>query len=160
MNLSILYLFRHAVTSFINAGVKQTFSVTLIVTMIHLVVNEVTFVQYFYTSIVRNYALWHFLNTSLIPLTKFRQSYLVKTTAAARAVLPMQHVQYFCVSKQWYSCQLFGICKGHTHFNQYMRLSCYVPYQIIPNRKQFILRTSRYWFVTECIVYMFRAMTL
>ena len=36
MNLSIFY----SVTSFINVGVNQTFSATLLVDMIHLVVNE------------------------------------------------------------------------------------------------------------------------
>ena len=36
LNLSIFY----SVTSFINAGVNKTFSVTLSVAMIHLVVNE------------------------------------------------------------------------------------------------------------------------
>ena len=56
-------------TSFINAGVNQTFSVTLLDTMIHLVVNEallfniVTRTLY---KITQRDIFFHF-NTSLIP---------------------------------------------------------------------------------------------
>ena len=52
LNLSIFY----SVTSFINAGVNQTFYVTLLDTMIHLVVNEALLFNIFCTSIVQNYA--------------------------------------------------------------------------------------------------------
>ena len=43
MNLSIFY----SVTSSINAGVNQTFSVTLSVAMIYLVVNETLLLNIF-----------------------------------------------------------------------------------------------------------------
>ena len=123
-------------------------SLTLLVTMPHLVVTEALLWNIFtrVLRIVHNYVTRHlvfysyFFNTSLIPFTKFRPPYLVKTTAATRTALPHthQHVQYFRVSKQWYSCQLFGICRVHAHF-KHMRLSCYVPYQITPKGRVFHL---------------------
>ena len=52
----------------INAGVNQTFSVTLSVAMIHLVVNEALLFNIL-TSTVQNYATQHFFifQPSLIP---------------------------------------------------------------------------------------------
>ena len=56
-------------TSFINAGVNQTFSVTLLDTMIHLVVNEALLFNMFTRALykIMQRDIFSFLNTSLIP---------------------------------------------------------------------------------------------
>ena len=59
----------YSVTSSINAGVNQTFSVPLLDTMIHLVLNEALLFNIFHEHCTKlcNVTFFFFMNTSLIP---------------------------------------------------------------------------------------------
>ena len=87
LNWSIFY----SMASSINASVNYTFSVTLLVTVPHLLVTE-AFLLNIFTRVLRsvqNDSIFFLYKKIINPTREIRPPYLGKTRAAARTVLPI-----------------------------------------------------------------------
>ena len=86
--------------------------------MPHLVVTEALLLNIFarVLRIIQNYAMRHIYIASLIPRAE-----LGRHTWARQQQLQEQRYPFIaaCAVFSWYSCQLFGICNVHTHYNTY-----------------------------------------